>query len=167
MDLIDSFPVKQQMNKHDCSVCVIWCVLNYYGIKVHYKELYRLVNPPTKEGEGVSGEQISKILKEFGIKTISEESNISRLRFFTDSDYPVIVSIQHRKEYNKAWKRTKKYGHYVVALKISEGKIKYMDPNYGEIHTLSTEDFKNRWHDADDKKIYPNPAIVCISDYYR
>jgi hypothetical protein len=92
-----SFPIRQQMNKHDCSVCVIWCILRHAEIDINYLDLYRFISPPTKPDEGISGDQIIKILKKFGIKTISERSNISKLRFYT-TKWPVIVSIQHKKK---------------------------------------------------------------------
>ncbi|NMC58340.1 MAG: hypothetical protein GYA51_02980, partial [Candidatus Methanofastidiosa archaeon] len=88
------FPIRQQMNRHDCSVCVIWCILRYAGIDITYRDLYRFIRPPIGPNDGVSGDQIIKILKKFGIKTICERSNISKLRFYT-TKWPVIVSIQY------------------------------------------------------------------------
>ena len=164
MGLINEFPVKQQMNAHDCSVCVMWCVLKYYGIKIHYKKLYAFVAPPTQNDEGLSGEEIVEFLNKFKIKTVSEKSNISSLKAYTDNGHPVIVSIQHRKEYNKEWRYTRKYGHYVVVLQVTKTSVRYMDPNYGKIQTLNIKDFKERWHDADDENFYRNPAIVCLSN---
>lgn len=157
MKLIEEFPVKQQRNKHDCSVCVIWCVLRYFGFdEFPYREMYKFVDPPTDPDIGVTGEQIIEVLRKFGIKAIHEKSNIPRLELFTKNKLPVIASIQYRKERNKSWKDTNKYGHYVVVLNVKKGKVKYMDPNYGKIKTLSTDKFKEKWHDGEEF-----PAIIC------
>ena len=162
MKLIEEFPVRQQRNKHDCSVCVIWCVLQYFGIEFAYREMYNFVDPPTDMDKGVTGEEIVKILKKFGIKTVYEKSNILKLQSYSKNKFPVIVSIQYRKERNKSWKDTNKYGHYIVILEVKKGKVKYMDPNYGKIRSLTIEDFKDRWHDGDENEYYQYPAIVCI-----
>jgi ABC-type bacteriocin/lantibiotic exporter with double-glycine peptidase domain len=73
------------------------------------------------------------------------------------------VSIQARKEYNKEWRKTRKYGHYAVVLKIIKNKVLFMDPGIGKIRSLSVQDFKERWHDADEKTFYRNCAITCLS----
>lgn len=159
---LDIFPIRQQINKHDCSVCVLWCILNYFGYEVSYRELYRYIQPPTTPGMGVSGEEIIDLLKKFRIKTISEKSNITRLRNYTKNDCPVIVSIQHKRDRTKPWKHTVDYGHYVVVLKVDESRVKFMDPDYGLVKSLSIKDFKDRWHDGDESFIYRNPAIICL-----
>lgn len=156
-----NFPIRQQMNKHDCSVCVIWCILHYAGIDVNYLDLYRFISPPTKPDEGVSGDQIIKILKKFGIKTISERSNISKLRFYT-TKWPVIVSIQYKKKRNVEWKHITEFGHYVIVLEVSDKKVRFMDPNYGKIRSLNIKDFKDRWHDGDENEFCKYPAIICM-----
>jgi ABC-type bacteriocin/lantibiotic exporter with double-glycine peptidase domain len=158
MNLIDEFPIRQQRNKDDCSVCVIWCVLRYFNIEISYREIYKFVDPPSDPNIGVTGEQIKEILKKFQIKAIYEKSSISNLRLYTNNNLPVIASIQYRKERNKKWKDTQKYGHYIIVLRVKKGRIKYMDPNYGTIHTLTTKDFKKRWHDGDEF-----PAIICYT----
>lgn len=156
MKLLEEFPVKQQRNKHDCSVCVMWCVLQYSGFEFPYREMYNFVDPPTDPDVGVTGDEIIQILKKFGIKAIHEKGSISDLQFYTKNKIPIIASIQHRKERNKSWKNTQKYGHYIVVLSVEKGKVKYMDPNYGEIKTLKTKEFQERWHDGDEF-----PIIVC------
>ncbi|NMC58562.1 MAG: hypothetical protein GYA51_04125, partial [Candidatus Methanofastidiosa archaeon] len=110
---------------------------------------------------GVSGDQIIKILKKFGIKTICERSNISKLRFYT-TKWPVIVSIQYKKKRNVEWKHITEFGHYVIVLEVSDKKVRFMDPNYGKIRSLNIKDFKDRWHDGDENEFCKYPAIICM-----
>jgi len=162
MSLLSEFPVRQQMNKHDCSVCASWCILTYYGFNFSYRTLYRYIGPPTDPLLGVSGEEIIDLMAKVGISCINEKSSISKLKFYTEDGYPVIASIQHKKESDKSWKQTTFYGHYIIVLKVSDSKVYYMDPNYGKIRSLTIEDFKDRWHDGDENEYYQYPAIVCI-----
>jgi len=155
------FPIRQQMNRHDCSVCVIWCILRYAGIDITYRDLYRFIHPPIGPNDGVSGEQVMKILRSFGINVVSETSNISKLRIDTNN-WPVIVSIQHKKKRNVDWKNIIEFGHYVIVLKVDDKKVKFMDPNYGKIRSLNIKDFKDRWHDGDENELCKYPAIICM-----
>jgi len=163
-ELLQNFPVKQQRNGHDCGVCVTWCIFKYFGYNFSYKEIYDLFDPPKEVDEGISGEEILKILRKSGIKVKSEKSNLSNLKFYTSLNHPVIVSIQHRKKYNEPWHKTIEYGHYVVVLYVDNKIVKFMDPNYGKIRILSVKEFKKRWHDGDEKNIYKYPALICYSE---
>lgn len=158
--LLETFPVKQQRYRYDCSICSIWCVLRYLGYNFSYWDIYKLLGPDIKDG--VDGEEIEKLFKKLKVNFIAEKSTIHKLQKYSNKNFPTIVSIQHRKEYKKEWKDTRKYGHYAIVLKVTKNKILLMDPKYGKIKSLTIENFKERWHDSDGEIFYKNCAITCM-----
>lgn len=158
-NLLRDFPVKQQWYKYDCGARCMWTILKYVGIEISYRELLNILKPIS---EGLEGEEIEEFLKKMGIKIISEKSTISKLRLYAEKGWPSIVSIQHKREKNKTWEETMKYGHYVVVLKVTNTNVFFMNPGVGKIQYLSIEKFKERWHDGDENVVYEYPAIICI-----
>jgi len=158
-NLLKDFPIKQQLYKYDCGACCMWSILKYIGIEISYREFLNLLKPLS---DGLEGEEIEEFLKKMGIKIISEKSTIEKLRACTEKGWPSIVSIQHKREKNKTWEETIKYGHYVVVLKITNTNVYFMNPEYGKIQYLEIEKFKERWHDGDETSFYQYPTITCM-----
>jgi len=166
--LLKHFPKKQQKYNYDCAVCSFYTVLHYLGSKIKYNDIITLAK--TSPEEGTFNVDIKRMLDKLKVDYIAEKTTVTKLRYYTSNDIPVIIDIQYRKEYKKDLSKTWKYGHYVVVLAVTNTKIIFMDPGYGEIRSLLITSLKERWHDKDAGQIYRNYAIICLSKenkYYK
>ncbi len=151
--------MREQKYDFDCSVAVAWSILKYYKVKVDYNALLKAskVCPV----DGMQPIKLINLLKKYGIDfELHENKNIRFIKNQIKNEIPVIVIMQARKEYNKTWKNTWIYGHYMVVIGYDENWLFIYDPSIGGMKQLSHDQFYARWHDYDNKRDYIKSVII-------
>ena len=153
------FPMREQKYDFDCSVAAGWSLLKYCKIKVDYNTILKAskVCPV----DGLSPIKLVNLLKKFGLNvSLKERTNIRFLKGQIKADKPIILLLQHRKEYRKSWKNTWIYGHYAVLFGYDEKRLFLYNPSIGGIKVLTYDQLNNRWHDDWNGGEFIKTAIV-------
>ena len=154
-------PMREQRYDFDCSVAVGWSFLRYCKIKVDYSILLKAskVCPV----DGLHPQKLVNLIRKFGLDvSLKEHTNIRFLKSQINASKPVIILLQHRKEYRKTWKNTWIYGHYGVVFGYDDDKIFIYNPSIGGVKILTYEQLNNRWHDDWNGGEFIKTAIVFI-----
>jgi len=141
-------PMREQKYDFDCSVAAAWSLLKYYKIKVEYNTILKAskVCPV----DGLSPIKLVNLLKKFGLDVeLQEHKNIRFIKGQINKGNPVIILLQHRKEYNKSWEDTWIYGHYGVMFGFDNDndRVFIYNPSIGGTKILTYEQLNCRWHD--------------------
>ncbi len=139
--------MKGQWYDFDCGVTIAYSILKYFNIKVTYEIVLKAskVCPV----DGLKPQKLINLLTKFGLNVQMENhKNIRFLKTQINTNKPVIVLIQARKEYKKSWSNTWIHGHYVVVIGYDTNRVFIYNPSMGgSIKIFTHEQFYNRWHD--------------------
>lgn len=151
--------MREQRYDFDCSVAVGWSLLKYYKIKVDYNELLKAskVCPV----DGLRPQKLVSLLHKFGLSAkIVEHKTIKYLKTQINNGHPVIVLVQHRKEYKKSWRNTNIYGHYQIVFGYNNKKLLLYDPSIGGTKILTYDQLNARWHDGWNGEKFVKAVII-------
>lgn len=136
-------PEIEQKGDYDCGGTVYTCVCRYWESRqkrIHCDPLL-----------GFHPHQLEPTLRRTGFKVQSGNMAVDDLKFHSSLYRPVICLIRHGND-----------GHYVVSAGVSRGKVYYMDPADGKIHSVKSSEFEQIWLDIDKSAtVFSKFGLAC------
>lgn len=161
MEKILKFPKVIQKYDYDCGASALQSVFKYYGIKESYKKILELLEIETESGADIP--QIVKIAKEYNLDVEAKENmKILDLKKSINMENPILVEIQMQRDNDLSWRKSNKWGHYVVCIGYDENNLYFNDPLYERRRFLSFKEMNERWHGyATKKRIFNKWGMIC------
>jgi len=155
------FPMREQKYDFDCSVAVAWSYLKHFKINVEYNIL--LKTSKVCPVDGLHPQKLVNLFKKFGLDTkLEERKTIRFLKSQINKGIPVIVLLQHRKEYRKSWQDTWMYGHYGVVFGFDDNRVFIYNPSMGGTKILTYDQLSCRWHDDWNGGLFIKTVIYIV-----
>lgn len=143
-----------QDNPSTCGVSAALTVLEYYGIDEYADNLAKKMN--TSYETGTEMEEISNVMKSYGIDIKMGPMTISDLKQNINEKRPVIIMLQAynpSEEYtDENTMKSAEWGHYVTVIGYGDNKIVFNDPGSYTKTFLSEDELEVRWKGIDEYK---------------
>ena len=132
--------VHRQRDAYSCGPRALQTALEYCGLSVKYRELKKLCD--TNE-EGTKVEKLEEVVRRFGLKTISMEGDVEKLKKYLDQNCLVIIL------WYTGIISGQKTGHVVVAYCYDDNYIFAYDSDHNlctvPIITIYQNKLKESW----------------------
>jgi predicted double-glycine peptidase len=160
-------PLVRQGKDYTCGVAAFHSVIAYYGEKelddgkpIREDNLIRKLR--TNPHHGTNYPNILAYAEDLGYEAqMYTDQTLDDLEYFIDQGKPTIVIIQAWAQEPVDWPNDWEDGHYVVAVGYDKCYVYFMDPStLGNYTYIPRDEFMQRWHDGDRRKVFNQAAIV-------
>lgn len=146
------FPDILQNSNYSCGDACVQAVLAYYGIEYTEYRLEKILK--TDEDCGTSIKPILSFFRKRKFRLRHGTFTVDDLRKFIDREIPIIILIQAWGPKGTDYKRTNRFGHYVVVSGYNKKGLIIEDPAIFGRGFISYAQLKKRWHADDEGKVY-------------
>jgi predicted double-glycine peptidase len=162
-------PLVRQGKDYTCGVAAFHSVIAYYGEKelddgkpIREDNLIRKLR--TNPHHGTNYRNILAYAEDLDYDAVmytGESFGWEDLQAFIDQGKPTIVIIQAWAQKPVDWPNDWEDGHYVVAVGYDDCYVYFINPStLGNYTYIPREEFLERWHDRDRRKVFNHAAIV-------
>ncbi len=147
----------QQRQQWSCSAGCFKAVLGHFGIPIDEDLAIQVIG--TKPGRGAEVDEIAAGARKLGLDAFDYSfDSLEQAQVVLEQDIPIICDIQ---SFNHPGK-----GHYIVLVKLQDGRALIMDPNTpGNMRVLTEAELNARWWDrtmAPPHNIVPKWGVVIL-----